>query len=198
VLSLYLPGSGPWHHFPAAPKALTVAATVLGVSLLPATWWGAIVAAVVALACYAIPGLGLRQLLRQVSALRWLAAFTAAGQLLFLGPEPAVVNTVRVISVIVIAAVLTLTTPVTDLLDAFERLISPLALVRVDPRRVALMLTVTLTMLPVLARLASDVRDAQKARGCRPRLHLFTVPFLIAALKHADDLGDALTARGVR
>jgi biotin transport system permease protein len=50
----------------------------------------------------------------------------------------------------------------------------------------------------VLARLAHEVRQAQHARGGRPSLRYFATPFLVIALKHADALGDALTARGVR
>ena len=46
--------------------------------------------------------------------------------------------------------------------------------------------------------LAGDVRDAQRARGGRGGIRTSVVPFLVLALKHADDLGDALTARGVR
>ena len=84
------------------------------------------------------------------------------------------------------------------LLDAIERGMGPLARIRIDPQRVALLLTVTLSTLPVLARLAHDVREAQRARGGRASLRLFAVPFLVVALKHADQLGDALTARGVR
>ncbi len=98
----------------------------------------------------------------------------------------------------VLAALLVLTTRVTALLDAIERGMAPLAHLRVDPQRVALLLTVTLSTLPVLARLAHDVQEAQRARGGRASLRLFAVPFLVVALKHADQLGDALTARGMR
>ena len=56
----------------------------------------------------------------------------------------------------------------------------------------------TISTIPVLARLASDVREAQRARGGGRQPAHFVVPFLVVALKHADELGDALAARGVR
>jgi biotin transport system permease protein len=87
---------------------------------------------------------------------------------------------------------------VSALLDTVERGLRPLTRFGVDPQRVALLLTVTLSTIPVLARLAGEVRDAQRARGARASLRFFVVPFLVVALKHADELGDALTARGVR
>ena len=203
MLTLYRPGSGPLHRMPAGPKLVLVIAAVLGVSLLPATWTAAAVAAAVPVLAYAAAGLGdgmlgMRELGRQVLAVRWVIVITVAGQLLFLGPESAVANTARVTSAIVLAALLVLTTRVADLLDALERGLRPLAALRVDPERTALLLTVTLSTVPVLAGLARDVRDAQRARGARAGLRAFAVPFLVLAFKHADELGDALTARGVR
>jgi biotin transport system permease protein len=93
---------------------------------------------------------------------------------------------------------LVLTTRVSDLLDAFERGLAPFERFGVDPQRVALLLAVTVNTVPVLGRLAAGVREAQRARGARASLTGFVVPFLVLSLKHADDLGDALTARGVR
>lgn len=203
MLTLYRPGNGRLHRMSAGPKTLLVLVLVLGVSLLPSTWWAAAVVASVTVLAYALAGLadgmlGMRELGRQVFGLRWILAITIVGQLVFLGPQPAVANTARVAAAIVLAALLVLTTRVTALLDAFERGLRPLRRLRIDPQRVALLLTVTLTTIPVLARLAREVRDAQRARGARGSLRTFTVPFLVLTLKHADQLGDALTARGVR
>ena len=195
------------HRMPAGSKLLLILGVVLAVSLLPSLWWSAVVAASVSVAAYAGAGLapgplghagarGIRELARQVFGIRWVIVITAAGQLIFLGPEQAVANTARVTAAIVLAALLTLTTRVTELLDAIERGLRPLERLGLDPQRIALMLTVTLNTIPVLARRAAEVRDAQRARGSRLTPHSFVVPFLIVALKHADELGDALAARG--
>jgi biotin transport system permease protein len=203
MLTLYRPGNGLLHRMAAGPKILLLLAVVLGVSLLPSTWWAAAAAGTVTVLAYAFAGLGdgmlgMRELGRQVYSVRWIVIISFAGQLLFLGPQSAVANTARVTAAIVLASLLVLTTTVTALLDAVERAARPLERVRLDPERAALLLTVTLTTIPVLARLARDVRDAQRARGARRDLRNFAVPFLVMALKHADELGDALTARGVR
>jgi biotin transport system permease protein len=198
MLTLYRPGDGLLHRMPAGPKLLVVLVLVLAVSLLPSAWWAAGVAAAVPLIAYPVAGLGLRELGRQVVAMRWLIVVTLACQLLFLGVEAAVANTVRVTAAVVLAGLLVLTTRVTDLLDAVERGLGPLRRLRLDPQRAALLLTVTLGTVPVLARLAGEVREAQRARGGRASLRTFAVPYLVLALKHADQLGDALSARGVR
>lgn len=198
MVTLYRPGDGLLHRMPAGPKTLLLLALVLAVSVLPSLWWTAAAAAAVCVVVYLVSGLGIAELGRQVVAVRWVVVVTLAGQLIFLGTEAAVANTARVTGAVVLAALLVLTTRVTALLDAIERGMGPLARIRIDPQRVALLLTVTLSTLPVLARLAHDVREAQRARGGRASLRLFAVPFLVVALKHADQLGDALTARGVR
>lgn len=203
MLTLYRPGDGRLHRMPAGRKTLLVLAVVLSVSLLPSTWWGAGVAASVTALAYALSGLGdgmlgMRELAQQLFALRWILAITIVSQLVFLGPEPAIANTARVAAAIAVSALLVLTTRVTELLDALERGLRPLERLGVDAQRAALMLTLTLTMIPVLARLLREVRDAQRARGSRGSLRTFAVPFLVLASKHAFELGDALTARGLR
>jgi biotin transport system permease protein len=198
MVTLYRPGDGPWHRLGAGRKTALLLLLVLGICLLPATWWAAGVMTGVCLACYAIPGAGMRELGRQLVATRWMVGVTLIGQLIFLGPESAAANTTRVAVACALAALLALTTPATELLETFERAMEPLAWLRIDPRRAALTLALTLSTLPVLANLARDVREAQRARGGGRSLRHFAMPFLVMALKHADELGDALTARGVR
>ncbi|MEN0083719.1 MAG: CbiQ family ECF transporter T component [Leifsonia sp.] len=203
MLSLYRPGDGTLHRMPAGPKLLLLLALVLAVSLLPSWWWSAAVAAGVVVVVYACAGLGdgllgMRELARQTVALRWLIVITLGLQLIFLGPEAAVANTARVTAAVLLAGLVSLTTRLTDLLDAVERGLRPLDRLGFDSERAAVLLTVTLTTVPVVARLAGDVREAQRARGARPGLRFFAVPFLILSLKHADQLGEALAARGVR
>lgn len=199
MVTLYRPGHGPLHRMPAGPKLVVLAAAVLGVSLLPTTGWSVAVGAGACLAGYALAGLGagLRELARQAWALKWVIVLVFGGQLIFLGAEPAAVNTTRVVAAMLIAMLIAVTTRTTALLDALERGLGPLTILRADPRRIALMLTVTVSMLPVMVRIAGDVRDAQRARGIRS-IRTFAVPYLVMTLKHADELGDALAARGVR
>lgn len=203
MLTPYRAGTGWLHRTSAGIKIVLTLAAVLAVSLLPSAWWAAAVAAAAAILAYATAGLGdgmlgMRELGRQVLAVRWVIVLVVVGQLIFLGAEPAVANAARIASALVIAALLVLTTRTTALLDAVERGLRPLQLLRLDTERAALLLAVTLSTVPVLARLAADVRDAQRARGSRADLRTFVVPFLVVALAHADQLGEALTARGVR
>lgn len=202
MLTLYRPGTRGLYRIAAGPKLVLLSAVAFGVLLLPTQWWAAGAAAAVVIVAYALSGIadgwgGMREVATQLFALRWVIPITLIGQLVFLGPEAAVANTARLAAAMLLAGLVVVTTRMTDLLTALERGLTPLRPVGVDAERVALLLMITLTTVPVLARLAGDVRDAQRARGARASLRAFVVPFLIVSLKHADQLGDALTARGV-
>jgi len=201
VLSLYVPATGWLHRMPAGPKLAMLAVVAVAVAALPSTWVTAVVL-LVPVVLYAGSGMrfgrGLSALAEATWGLRWLIVVTAAGQLLFLGLEPAVANTSRVVAALLIAGLVPVSTPVSALLDALERGLSPIARFGVDPGRAALLLTLAITTIPVLARLAADVRDAQRARGLRPSLLRGALPLLVSALHYADDLGEGLAARGIR
>lgn len=197
MITLYRPGTGWLHRMPAGPKAFAVLLLVLAVSLLPTTLWTVPVALGVTSLSYLAAGFG-RILWRQAWAVRWIILITFVSQLIFLDLASAVANTSRVTAALLLAGLLVLSTRIADLLDAFERGLRPLARLGVDPARIALMLAVTINTVPVLARLATTVREAQRARGVRSNPVRFVVPFLVVSLKYADELGEALTARGVR
>ena len=96
------------------------------------------------------------------------------------------------------AALVTLTTPMQDLLDALVGLLRPLRRVGVDPERVGLVLALAIRSVPVIAALAREVREARAARGA-PALACARSPsrWSSARVRHADRLGEALAARGV-
>jgi biotin transport system permease protein len=198
VITLYRPGNTWLHRLPAGPKSFAILVVVLAISLLPTSWWTAGIAAAVTVFGYLASGLGIRELGRQIILIRWLITITLVGQVIFLDMESAISNTSRIVAAALLAALLVLTTRVADLLQAFERGLRPFGKLGLDPARAALMLAVAINTVPVLARLAGTVREAQRARGTRSSLVTFVVPFLVVALKHADELGDALTARGVQ
>jgi biotin transport system permease protein len=197
MLSLYRSGNSWVHRAPAGPKAAVIMFLVLAVSLLPSSPWTLGVTVALPCVCYPISRLGWRELGHQLVALRWVIAVTLVVQVLFLPFDLAVTTTSRITAAILIANTLVLTTRVTALLDAVERGLRPLARVGVNSERVALILAVGITTIPMLGRLAAGVREAQRARGVRISFVGFAIPFLVGALKHADELGEALTARGI-
>ncbi|ALJ20715.1 energy-coupling factor transporter transmembrane component T [Microbacterium sp. No. 7] len=196
MISLYRPGRSPLHRAPAGLKLLALTAVALAMSFIPGTIWTSAVWLGVVVVAYALGGFGLPTLARQLWATRWIVVLMVVTQLIFLTPDAAVANTTRVVAVVMLAGVLTLTTRTEDLIDVLQRLLSPLRRFGVDPWRVGFTLSLTLTLVPVIADFGRRVREAERARGVRLGVRAI-VPLLVMSLRHADDVSDAMTARGI-
>lgn len=196
MIALHRPGTSPVHRMPASAKLLVLALLAVTISLIPHSTVSLGIVGVGVIGAYLTAGFGPRVLARQLWLARWIVVFMVVSQLIFLTPWEALVNTVRVVAIIVLAGLLTLSTPTEELLDALRRGLRPLRRFGVDPQRVGLTLALTLSMLPVVAGFADRIRQAQRARGVRLGVRV-VVPLLVMSLRHADDVADALTARGI-
>ena len=106
------------------------------------------------------------------------------------------VTVLRLLTLVLAAAVVTATTRVTALVAVVEWLLRPLEVVGVRPARVGLMVAMTLRFIPVVAERAARIREAQAARGASGMRLGLLVPLLIQVLQLASTLGEALDARG--
>lgn len=197
MIALYVHGTSVIHRMPAGRKVLTFMALTLAITLAARSAWALPIVFAFVVGGYLLAGLRVRDLLRQVVVVHWVMLVMLLAQLVFLPPLVAVANTGRVLAVIVLAALITLTTRIPELLDATERSLGPLRRFGVNPASVGLLLAMTITAIPVIAGFAASIREAQRARGVPLRIGTFVVPLLVMALKHSDDLADALIARGV-
>lgn len=197
MIGLYHPGTSLLHRTPAGVKVLVFAALTLAIALTAGGVWTLPAAGFLTAALYLLAGLGIRPLLRQLCAARWIVLVMLVTQVIFLPVLVALTNTGRVLIVIVLAALITLTTRIPALLDATERALAPFRRFGVNPAAIGLLLALTITVIPVIGGFATDIREAQRARGAPVRLQRFVVPLLVMSLKHSDELADALTARGI-
>ena len=196
MISLYRPGTGVLHRMPAGAKLAVLAASALVLSLLRPGIIGTLAVLVLVSSLYTLGGLTLRALAEAWWRLRWLIVVLGGALWLFTSAADAVQSTGRVVALLLLAELVTRTTRMGDLLEVFRTLVRPLRRFGVDPEAVALTLSLTIAMIPVIAGFATQVRDAQRARGVRlgPRAVL---PLLVLTMKHADDVGDAMAARGI-
>jgi biotin transport system permease protein len=184
------------HRLGAGTKLLALCGLSLGllaVGSLP----GVGVAVGVVVLLYALAGLGPRALWGQVRPLRWFVPVLAGVQVWTVGALGAAVLTTRLVVLVALAGLVTLTTPTSAILAALERALRPFERCGADADRAALVLALTLRSVPVLADLAGKVRDAQRARGRERDVRAFAVPLVVGALRQADALGEALRARGL-
>ncbi len=197
MIGLYHPGSSLLHRIPAGVKVLVFAALTLAIALTAGGAWTLPAAGCLTAVLYLLAGLGIRPLLRQLCAARWIVLVMLVTQVIFLPVPVALTNTGRVLIVIALAALITLTTRIPALLDATERALAPFRRFGVNPAAIGLLLALTITAIPVIGGFATAIREAQRARGAPVRLQRFVVPLLVMSLKHSDELADALTARGI-
>jgi len=119
-----------------------------------------------------------------------------------------VVSICRLIELLLLVSLLTLTTTTTELTHGAESLMSPLAKFGFPAHELALVLTIALRFVPILALELETIMKAQASRGAdlgrRGRLRFIQqtrqllpllVPLFIDALRRAEDLILAMEAR---
>jgi biotin transport system permease protein len=102
----------------------------------------------------------------------------------------------RLLVAVALATLFTLTTTVTAVLEAFDRLLRPFRR-WIDTERVGLLVALTIRCIPLVTEIVREVLEARKARGTRGTLRALAVPVIVRSLYAADALGEALAARGV-
>ncbi|MCA0144048.1 energy-coupling factor transporter transmembrane protein EcfT [Blastococcus sp. LR1] len=196
MLSLYVPGDSVVHRARAGLKLAVLAALGIGLFLVesPAAMAGALaLVVVVGVTAARLPWRALAVQVRPVWL--WLALLFGF-HLLATDLRTGSVAVLRLLALLVAAAVVTATTRVTALVAVIEWLAAPLRVFGVRPARIGLVLAMTLRFIPLVAEKAARIREAQAARGAdRIRLGM-AVPLLIQVLRMATTVGEALDARG--
>lgn len=179
----------------AGIKLVALSLAVIGIVWIRSLEWLAVAAATV-LIIGLISRPGWRPLCTALKPVVWISALTFAFNIWFLPLEQAVLISGRVLLVLSLAALFNVTTPVSDVLDAVDRALKPVIGLR-RAERFGLLVALTIRSIPQLSDLVIEVQQARKARGLEHSLRAFAVPVMVRALKSADDLGEALVARGV-
>lgn len=112
---------------------------------------------------------------------------------------------VRIVLLVLISGVLTYTTSPTELTDAIEYLLKPLAMCGVDTHTFAMMMTIALRFIPTLIEETDKISSAQKARGSDmdtgnliqkiQSVIPILIPLLASSIRRATELADAMECR---
>jgi len=196
LLGLYVPGASILHRAPAGAKLLGLVGLAV-VSQLLGLWWQRCLLLIGVLLLYPLARIGVGFALRQLRSLWWVLATIAVAQLALAGWQLEVAVVATIVLLVLAAGLVTLTTTTTALSDVVVSVLGPFRRFGVAPERVGLLLALSIRAVPVVLGLAEQIRDAQRARGLPIRPRAFAVPLLVRALRHAQQLGDALIARGL-
>ncbi|MFF2082312.1 energy-coupling factor transporter transmembrane component T family protein [Nocardia sp. NPDC058176] len=197
MIGLYCPGDSLLHRLPAGVKLALLLTSIVAMTVFVRTPLGIAVVAVVVAGLFALARISWRVALAQVRPVLWMTVIIAVFQLLTTSVERAVVVCGVLVLSVVLAALVTVTTRVTAMLDALTRALGPLRRVGVDPDRVGVLLALAIRCVPLLAGIVHDVAQARRARGVSWSATALVTPVLVRALRTADAMGEALAARGV-
>lgn len=197
MFATYQPGTSLLHRLPAGVKILLVCALILAVSLTVREAWHVLPALGLAAVLYVIGRIRPRAAWDQIRPVSPMLIAILALQWIVADLDTALRVSGSLLVAITVAGLVALTTRMSDLLDAVTRAAQPLRHVGVSPDRVALVLVLTIRAIPLLARQLRQVTEARKARGLGMSIRALVVPTVLGALTTADQLGDALAARGV-
>ena len=192
----YVPGATAIHRVPAGFKLVLLAALGVALAFLN-QWWEPLALLGAVLACYPLARIPVGSVTTQLRPLIWVLLAVGAFQLIVSGWQSTVDVVVTVVALVLAAGLVSLTTSMEALTDVLLRMLRPLARFGVAPERTALLISLSVRSVSVVAALAREVRDAQLARGLGRSPRAFAVPLLVRSLRHAQALGEALVARGV-
>lgn len=194
IAGLYIDGHSVLHRAQAGAKILAMVALGTGVFLIP-DWpvVGLVLISVIAL--YRVCGFGRTVMLAQIKPILWLLAIFFAVQLWLNDWQAGLLVITRIAAIVMFASLVTLTTKTSDMLAALERALRLLKPVGVNPEKVSLAISMVLRFIPVIASVATEIRDAQRARGLDRSILAMIIPLIIRTLKMADDVADAIEAR---
>lgn len=194
-LSLYVRRRTPLHRLPAGWKfgALFVTGIALFLTDDAVVLGSAAAVAAVLLASVRPPLAALR---RQLVGLLVMLAVIFTATAVFQDLHAAVTGVCRLLALLLLALAVTSSTRASDVLEFFERLLTPLARVGLaNPAKISLGVSLVLRFVPEVTRRYHEIREAQAARGLRANPVALIVPLVVRVLKSADDIADAIDAR---
>jgi len=192
-LGVYIPGDTLLHRMQPALKFVLLVVFIIGVTVLPTRPWHAAAALGFVLVLYLWARIPMRIAWRQLVPLLPVLIFLGAFMVWQNGVESAATLLIGLLATIAAANLLTLTTPVQELLDALDRALAPLGR---TGELISLTIALTIRLIPLTLATANEVLDARKARGAGFSLLAFGTPLVIRSVRRAKMIGEALMARG--
>lgn len=195
-LGTHVPGDSFVHRLPAGAKLVGLLTAGLLLALVHG-WPSSAIALALAVVLVVVSRVRPGPLLWSLRGLLVVAVLLAAWLTRQVGWESAAETVGDLVALVLLATVVTTTTPVDGILDAVERALRPARPLGVRPERVALAFSLTLRAIPATIDHAVETRDAARARGLErdPRARL--TPFVLRTVADARATGEALHARGV-
>ncbi|MBK4217993.1 energy-coupling factor transporter transmembrane protein EcfT [Paracoccus caeni] len=196
MISLTSPVRTRAHDWSAGLKlgGLCLASTGLFLTANPAVHLAALA---LTLVLYAMPGpVFLRAGLRSLRAVLPIVVILLLWHAIIGDLMAGLVITLRMVTLVALANLVTMTTPLEDLIDLIHWLTTPLRRLGLPTHLLETAIPLVIRFTPVLVARAATLAEAWRARARqRPGWRLI-LPLMLQALDDADHVGEALRARG--
>lgn len=220
----YVPGKSPLHRFDARAKFFSFLLLIVAVILTHSSLEYVMITAIW-IALIALSHCPLRPIFGSVQRMRWFFILVFLTNAFFFhadhplwkwwiftlsqeGIAQGFQVIYRVILILVLNNLLTLTTPPLAITGAIQTMLRPLKFIRLPADDIAMILSVAIQFVPTLMEETDSIRKAQIARGARLDSKRLTeraramlplvIPIFVAAFRRADELAMAMEARGYR
>lgn len=196
LLGMYRDDDTVLHRLRPSFKLLTLFALSMAVVIVREAWFSVAVLVAV-LGAVALARMSWRKLWRSIRFLLIVLSLLGVYHAWQNGPEHAVAVVVGLLALIMMAAVLTATTAVDEMLDTITRGLQPFRRFGVNPEAVGLAFSLLLRFIPDVAERAYETREAARARGLERNARAYLTPLTIRVVARAKTVGEALQARGL-
>jgi biotin transport system permease protein len=195
TFGIYIARSSPIHALSAATKltGLTVASVLI---FLLSDLAALVVVLVASSGLLLLAKLPVRSVWFQLRSVVPLLATIFIIQGLLDSWQTGLVVLLRFAILMLLATIVTFTTRVSDLVEAIEQGLQPLRRFGMRPVQISFMLALSIRLVPILLHQFHEIQEAQRARGLDRHWLALLVPLLVKTLRMADDLSEALDARG--
>ncbi len=224
LIGRYVPGNSLLHNFDARAKIIVLFMYILLLFLIENIFVYTLLFALLIVGI-AISRIQFSYVFRALIPLVWIIIltlifhllFTKGGEIVFewgriniysYGVEQAIVISLRIIYIIMITSLYTLTTTMIDSTIGIEKILSPLKYFKVPISEIAFMVSISFRFIPLLFEETEKIIKSQKARGAFlntgkiiKRMDDITsviIPIFINTFKRADDIAIAMEVRGFR
>lgn len=196
MISLTSPIETRAHHWRAGVKLAALCVTTLSLFFIENVLLHCLFLFVV-VALYALPGRAFfKSGFTHLTILWPFILVVAAWHLWTLEIEPGAVIILRLITTVALANLVTMTTHLSDLIDAVHFLARPFQRLGLNTKALELSIALVIRMTPVLIAKGQNLSWAWRARSNRRSGWRIILPFTVLALDDADHVAEALRARG--
>lgn len=221
TLGQFFPGDSVIHKLDARTKLVLTLALIVIIFVVHGVY-GYLLVALLPVLCSILSKIGIKYLLKGVKPILPIAIFTFILNLFFYKGETlifewsfikiskegllqSVITSVRLVLLVCVSTIMTLTTSPMELTTALERLLMPLKRIKFPVHEMSLMMSIALRFIPTLVEETDKIMKAQTARGAdfesgnlidkAKALVPLLVPLFVSAFRRAYDLALAMEAR---